>query len=143
MVDLEATEKNVDQKGKPLGNVYRRIPVDATGIVDGTGDPKLEGEYDNAVRMIHKLARSERVRQVFVRHVFRYFLGRNEELNDSPTLIAADRSYVESGGSFPVARDQPADERFIPLSSRQLRERSIAAEKRTSAQNNFDLNPEV
>lgn len=100
VVDPEATEKNVDKKGNSLGNVYRRIPVDATGVVDGSGDSKLEGDYKDAVRMIHKLAGSERVRQVFVRHVFRYFLGRNEELNDSPTLIAADRAYVESGGSF-------------------------------------------
>jgi hypothetical protein len=27
-------------------------------------------------------------------------MGRNETLSDSPTLIAADRVYVESGGSF-------------------------------------------
>jgi hypothetical protein len=35
-----------------------------------------------------------------IRHVFRYFFGRNETLADSKTLIAADRAYVESGGSF-------------------------------------------
>ena len=27
-------------------------------------------------------------------------MGRNETLNDSPTLIAADKAYVESNGSF-------------------------------------------
>ena len=100
VVDLAATEKNVDKKGNSLGNVFQRIPVDATGTLDDSGDSQLDGDYSNSVRMIHKLARSDRVRQVFVRHVFRYFLGRNEELNDSPTLIAADRDYVESGGSF-------------------------------------------
>jgi hypothetical protein len=40
------------------------------------------------------------VRQSFVRHAFRYWMGRNEMLYDSPTLIAADRAYADSGGSF-------------------------------------------
>ena len=46
------------------------------------------------------LAASERVEQVFVRHVFRYFLGRNEILSDGPVLVAAHRAYRESGGSL-------------------------------------------
>ena len=40
------------------------------------------------------------MRQSFVRHAFRYWLGRNELLSDSPTLMAADKAYVESGGSM-------------------------------------------
>ncbi|MFN3151354.1 DUF1588 domain-containing protein [Bremerella sp.] len=100
VVDLDATAVNLDKKGNPLGNVYRLTPVDATGKIEDSGEADLNGEYGDAVQMIHQLARSERVRQVFVRHVFRYFLGRNEELSDSPTLIAADNAYVESGGSF-------------------------------------------
>jgi hypothetical protein len=35
-----------------------------------------------------------------VRHAFRYWLGRNEAFNDSPTLMAADRAYTENGGSM-------------------------------------------
>ncbi|HIF33346.1 MAG TPA: DUF1585 domain-containing protein, partial [Planctomycetaceae bacterium] len=35
-----------------------------------------------------------------IRHAFRYFLGRNEVLSDSGTLIEADQAYVNSGGSF-------------------------------------------
>ena len=46
------------------------------------------------------LARSERVRRSIIRHAFRFFLGRNERLSDSAALIAADRAYVSSGGSF-------------------------------------------
>ena len=42
----------------------------------------------------------DRVRQVFLRHVFRYFMGRNETLNDSPTLMAMNQAYVDSKGSF-------------------------------------------
>ena len=50
--------------------------------------------------MCRMLAKSSRVRQSIIRHAFRYFMGRNEILSDSKTLIAADRAYVESGGSF-------------------------------------------
>ena len=35
-----------------------------------------------------------------IRHAFRYFLGRNEILSDSKTLIDADRAYVDNDGSF-------------------------------------------
>lgn len=77
-----------------------KIPVDMTGELFGTGDPTLDGPVNGPVELMHKLARSERVRQVFIRHIFRYFMGRNETLNDSPTLIAMDRAYVASEGSF-------------------------------------------
>ena len=40
------------------------------------------------------------MRQVFVRHAFRYWMGRNETLSDAPTLLAADKAYVESDGSM-------------------------------------------
>jgi hypothetical protein len=32
--------------------------------------------------------------------VFRYFMGRNETLADSRTLVDADKAYLASGGSF-------------------------------------------
>jgi len=50
--------------------------------------------------MIDKLANSERVEQVFVRHAFRFWMGRNETLNDAPVLQAAHQAYQESGGSM-------------------------------------------
>ena len=50
--------------------------------------------------MLRKLADSDRVRQVFVRHVFRFFLGRNETLSDAQALQQADKAFVDSGGSF-------------------------------------------
>ena len=100
VVDLEATEKNVDKRGKSLGTVPRSVPVNAQGMVDFTGDAELEMTYNNAVDMIQQLARTDHARQVFIRHVFRYFMGRNETLNDSSTLINADRAYLDSGGSF-------------------------------------------
>jgi hypothetical protein len=49
---------------------------------------------------MERLAKSDLVRQSFIRHVFRYWMGRNEMLSDSITLIAMDKAYVASEGSF-------------------------------------------
>jgi len=100
ILDLEATAKNVDQKGRPQGPVYREVAVDATGRIDLTGDSRLKHDVTNAVQMLRKLAKSERVEQLFVRHAFRYFMGRNETLGDGPTLQAAHKAYKKSGGSM-------------------------------------------
>ena len=75
-------------------------PVNANGELRGTGDPNLDGPVRDAIDLVHRLAKSDRVRQSFVRHAFRFWMGRNETLDDSPTLMAADRAYVQSGGSF-------------------------------------------
>ena len=76
------------------------VPVDASGGIAESGVPGLDGPVDDALDLMTKLADSEHVRQVFVRHAFRYWMGRNETLDDSPTLIAADKAYLESGGSM-------------------------------------------
>jgi mono/diheme cytochrome c family protein len=100
VVDLEATGKNVDTKGKSLGVIHRDESLDTTGLIADSGDPKLDGPVHDPREMLRRLAESDRVRQVFVRHAFRYFLGRNETLSDAATLQSADTAYVESGGSF-------------------------------------------
>lgn len=83
-----------------LRDIYKTLPVDPRGVLRGTGDDSLDGEVADALDLIDRLARSQRVRQSIIRHAFRYFLGRNETLSDSKTLIDADRAYVDSGGSF-------------------------------------------
>lgn len=98
--DAEATAKNVDAKGKPLGPVMRELPVNASGEFEHTDDPALSGDVQNPVEFIHKIAASERVEQVFVRHAFRYWLGRNETLGDAASLQVALQAYRESGGSM-------------------------------------------
>lgn len=75
-------------------------PVDASGEIIASGDPALDGPVGNAIEMIEKLAASERVEQVFVRHAFRFWMGRNETLHDAPVLQAAHRAYRDSGGSM-------------------------------------------
>lgn len=101
------------QKMDPLGlpfemfnhaGLYRETelekPVDTSGEIIGSGDPMLDGEVANAIELIQRISESERAEQVFVRHAFRYWMGRNETLNDRPVLQDAHRAYKESGGSM-------------------------------------------
>jgi Protein of unknown function (DUF1588)/Protein of unknown function (DUF1585) len=75
-------------------------PVDSSGEVIASGDPALDGKVGNAIELIEKLAQSERAEQVFVRHAFRFWMGRNENLNDAPVLQSAHRAYKDNGGSM-------------------------------------------
>ena len=75
-------------------------PVDTTGEIILSGDPTLDGPVKDPLEMIQKLANSERVQQVFVRHAFRFWMGRNETLNDAPVLQAAYRAYRDNNGSM-------------------------------------------
>ena len=95
----EAKRNEVNSFGASLA-VYKTLPVDPRGVLKGTDDPKLDGKVKDAFDLIDRLAKSEKVRQSIIRHAFRYFLGRNETLSDSKTLIDADRAYVDNEGSF-------------------------------------------
>lgn len=75
-------------------------PVDTSGEIIDSGDPNLDGPVENALDMIQKLAESERVEQVFVRHAFRFWMGRNETLNDAPVLQEAHKAYRDNDGSM-------------------------------------------
>jgi hypothetical protein len=88
--------KNPNRKVRAM----KLVPFDTTGAIEDSGDPELDGPVKGPLELIEKLSKSQRVEQVFVRHVFRYFLGRNETLADGPTLVAAHKAYRDSGGSF-------------------------------------------
>jgi hypothetical protein len=101
------------QKMDPLGLTFEMFdhfgqfrstelgkPVDTTGSVIGSGDARLDGPVLNAIDLMKKLAASERVEQVFVRHAFRYWMGRNETLADAAVLQEAQRDYRGRGGSM-------------------------------------------
>jgi hypothetical protein len=74
--------------------------VDTRGEVFQSIDPALDGPVDSAIALVERLAGSEHVEQVFVRHAFRYWMGRNETIADAPTLQAAWRAYHDSDGSM-------------------------------------------
>jgi hypothetical protein len=75
-------------------------PVNTLGAISHTREPSLDGDVENVREMMERLAKSDLVRQSFIRHVFRYWMGRNEMMSDSKTLIAMDNAYVENDGSF-------------------------------------------
>ena len=82
------------------GRNYETRPINSLGRLDGTGDEQLDGEVENAYDLIRRLAQSRRVQQSFIRHAFRYWMGRNELLSDSKTLIDAEKAYINQDGSF-------------------------------------------
>ena len=83
-----------EEKGKP---------VDTSGAVTFSDTEGLDGEVAHAREMMERLAESPRVRQSFLRHMFRFWMGRNELLSDSQTLIEMEKAYVENKGSFKEA----------------------------------------
>ena len=95
----EARRDEINNFGASLP-VYKTLPVDSRGVLKGTDDSKLDGDVENVFDLIDRLSKSDKVRQSIIRHAFRYFLGRNETLSDSNTLMNADKSYTNSNGSF-------------------------------------------
>jgi hypothetical protein len=83
-----------------LRDVFKTMKVDSKGKLVGTDDPSLDGEITDAIDLAERLGKSRKVRQSIIRYAFRYFMGRNEFISDSATLIDAERAYTESGGSF-------------------------------------------
>jgi hypothetical protein len=90
-------ERGLHIDGRPI---YKTMPINSKGVLLGTGDESLDGEVTDVLDMTERLAKSIRVRQSIIRHAFRYFIGRNEVLSDSKTLMDADQAYVDSDGSF-------------------------------------------
>jgi hypothetical protein len=83
-----------------LRDIYKTLPVNSTGYLKGTGSESLDGEVKDAIELAERLGKSPLVRQSIIRHAFRYFMGRNETLSDSKTMIDAEVAYLKSGGSF-------------------------------------------
>lgn len=69
--------------------------------VEGNFRPDLiDGAYDGPVDFTAALADSPHVKRCFIRHTFRFFMGRDETRDDACTLTAMEQAYDDSGGSF-------------------------------------------
>ncbi|PQO25664.1 hypothetical protein C5Y96_22855 [Blastopirellula marina] len=68
-------------------------PVVTTGTLWGN-------EVPGPIPYVTQLAQSRQTKQVFLRHVFRFFMGRNETIDDAPTLIDMETAYDQSHGSL-------------------------------------------
>lgn len=96
VLDLEAMAQVKDKNQK----IYREAPLDTTGKIAFSGDPSIDGPVRDAPELLRRLAESDRVRQIFIRHAFRYFLGRNETPGDAVSLQEAEKAYLDNNGSF-------------------------------------------
>jgi hypothetical protein len=63
-------------------------------------EAQLNAEVRDATEMMDLLGGSEHVKRCFIRQNFRYFMGRNETLEDACTLSEMERVYDDSGGSM-------------------------------------------
>ena len=78
----------------------KESPVDTSGAIIASGETALDGSVTDAIDLIHRLAKSERVEQVFVRHAFRYWMGRNEVPSDAEVIQSAWQEYRDRDGSM-------------------------------------------
>jgi hypothetical protein len=70
-------------------------PIDASGEVLGTG--ALDGKFDGAVALAHKLADSDAAQRCFATQWFRYAYGRGETPQDVCTINELSSSWSASG----------------------------------------------
>ena len=79
---------------------HERTPDFSSRLTELVRDPSLRGDYANAIELTTALSTNTEVRRCFMRNVFRFFMGRNETLDDACTLVRMENAYTESGGSF-------------------------------------------
>ncbi|MEO1273505.1 MAG: DUF1588 domain-containing protein, partial [Myxococcota bacterium] len=73
-------------------------PVEVDGAI--FGDMEVAGPVDGPIALSARLAQSAHVKRCFIRHTFRFVLGRNETSQDACTLATAEEAYDQSGGSL-------------------------------------------
>lgn len=94
-----ACHRHMDDLGLPfeqfdfLGR-HRQTELGKPVVVTGFAMGK---EVNDPYQYVRELSQSRHVQQVFLRHVFRFFMGRNETIADANTLIAMDQAYQQSG----------------------------------------------
>ena len=83
--------------GFPRADDHGMTP-DGSSVIDVAPDPSLMGEVSDAMELSQMLAGSPYARRCFIRHVFRYFMGRDETMADACTLAAMETAFAD--GSF-------------------------------------------
>jgi hypothetical protein len=73
--------------------------IDASGELTGAGDG-FDGSFKDARELVAKLAASPLVEQCFVRHSFRFWVGREEEEGDACSVVDAAKAYRSGGGDY-------------------------------------------
>lgn len=74
--------------------------VDGSTVVDNLPDAALNRAYANPLEFVEALGGSAYARRGFVRHAFRFFMGRDEVLGDSCTLVEMEDALERTGSFF-------------------------------------------
>ncbi|WP_437900119.1 DUF1592 domain-containing protein [Sorangium sp. So ce124] len=75
--------------------VDQGVPVDASGEIVGSRD--IDGPFDGAVELAHRLAESDEVRQCVATQWFRFGYGRAEQAEDECSMRQIQAAFAESG----------------------------------------------
>lgn len=100
------------------------VPVDSSGEVVGAEDPALNGPFEGAVELAHRMASSEQVRGCVANEFYRFAMGGAAGAEDACTAHRVAQSLIETGSfdamletlvtsdAFRLRRigDAPADE---------------------------------
>ncbi len=73
---------------------------DGSTTVDNLPDASLNRDYASPFEFIDAIAHSHYARRGFIRHAFRYFMGRPETLADACTLVEMEQALDETGSFF-------------------------------------------
>jgi hypothetical protein len=74
-------------------------PADGRGAIVGTGT-SIDGPFGSPFELARRMAGSPQVEQCFLRHAFRYWLGRAETAGDACALAEAQEAWRRSGGDY-------------------------------------------
>lgn len=75
-------------------------PPDGSSVLKDMPSPELDGPVSSAIDLSARLAGSQYAKRCFIRQTFRYFAGREERMYDACTMVAMEKAYDDSGGSF-------------------------------------------
>ena len=79
---------------------HGRAP-DGSSTIDNLPDVSLHGDVTDALELTQSIAGSSYARRCFLRHVFRYFMGRDETMADACVLASMEAAF--EGGSLDAA----------------------------------------
>lgn len=75
-------------------------PPDGSSMLKNMPTEELSVNVGSAIEMSELFAQSQWVKRCFIRQTFRYFVGREETIQDRCTFVALEETYDSSGGSM-------------------------------------------
>ncbi|MEM6785898.1 MAG: DUF1588 domain-containing protein [Myxococcota bacterium] len=91
--------------------------VDATAVIDNLPEDSLNRSYPDTRTFIEALAASRYARRGFIRHAFRYFMARPEQLIDGCTLVEMENALDDTGSFIDMLSALVASDTFARRTS--------------------------